>query len=286
MTTVNIDDVSLYYEEKGVSEPVVFSHGIPTDYRAWENQMDDFSKKHRVVTYSRRYASQNKREGDLSDSTIENNATDLKGFIDMLGVAPVHLVGHSYGGFVSAYLAAKYPTYVRSLVLVEPAISTVLIEDADSTTQMLSLLLRGPSVALAARRFPSKSLRPSLAALDAGQKEIAVELNVEGIQNKKGAFMELPEPVKQMMIDNARTLAKLRTRLPPFKAQLSKIVCRTLVITGENSPLWSRRIGEIITKSLKSAEATRIQGARHFPHLKTEGVQRDCPRLHSREPDC
>jgi pimeloyl-ACP methyl ester carboxylesterase len=34
MPTVSIDGVSLYYEEKGEGEPVIFSHGIPTDYRA------------------------------------------------------------------------------------------------------------------------------------------------------------------------------------------------------------------------------------------------------------
>jgi pimeloyl-ACP methyl ester carboxylesterase len=133
---------------------------------------------------------------------------------------------------------------------------------------MFSLLLRNPSVALAARRFQSKSPRPSLSALDAGQTEVAVELNVEGIQDKQGAFITFPEPVKKMMIDNARTIAELRTRLPPFKTQLSRITCRTLVINGKNSPPWSRRIGEILAKSLKSAEATRIQGTRHFPHLE------------------
>lgn len=268
MPIISVDGVSLYYEEKGAGEPVVFSHGIPTDYRAWENQMDDFSKKYRAITYSRRYAFPNKREGDLLDSTIENNASDLKGLIDVLGIAPVSLIGHSYGGFIAAYLAAKYPGYIRSLVLVEPAITTILIEDENSTSQMLSLLLNHPSVALAARRFQSKSLKPAIAALDAGQLEVAAELNVEGIQGIQGAFLALPEPAKKMMIDNAQTIGELRTKLPPFKDQLGKITCRTLIINGENSPAWSHRIGDILAKSLKSVEAKRIRGARHFPHME------------------
>lgn len=268
MPTIDVDGVSLYYEEKGSGEPVIFSHGIPTDYRAWILQEEEFSKKYRAVTYSRRYAAPNKREGDLQDSTIENNAKDLKGLIDSLGVDPVHLVGHSYGGFVSAYFAAKYPRHVRSLVLVEPAISTLIIEDPDSTFQMLSLLLRHPSVALSARRFQSRSLKPSLVALSKGQTERAVELNVDGIMDREGAYKFLPDSVKRMMLDNANTIAELRTRLPPFKAQLGSITCNTLVINGENSPLWSRRIGEVLARSLKHVEAIKIRGSTHFPHLE------------------
>jgi len=105
MPSIDVDGVSLFYEEKGTGQPLLFVHGIPTDYRAWGSQLDAFSDNYRVIAYSRRYAQPNKREGDLLDSTIENNTTDLVGFIKKLGIAPVHLVGHSYGGFIASYCA-------------------------------------------------------------------------------------------------------------------------------------------------------------------------------------
>ena len=268
MPSVDVNGVDLYYEESGTGEPIVFSHGIPTDYRAWSSQIEQFSKNHRAVSYSRRYAYPNKRDGDVTDSTIGNNAADLKGFIEKLGAGPVNLVGHSYGGFIAAYLAADHPDLVRSLILVEPAISTLLVEDESSQGQMLSLLLRSPSVALSARRFQNKSLYPSLKALDAGQTEKAVELNVDGVQDKPGAFAAMPEVQRRMMIDNARTIAELRTKFPPFKAQIGKIVCRTLVINGEESALWLRRIGELAASSIPLARGAKISRARHFPHIE------------------
>lgn len=268
MTSMDLSGVKLYYEETGSGEPVVFSHGIPTDYRAWGEQVTEFSKKYRTVAYSRRYAAPNKRNGDLSDSTIDNNAEDLKGLIEALGLPPVHLIGHSYGGFVSAYLAATHPSLIRTLTLVEPAISTLVIENPDSTSQMFSLLLRHPSVALSARRFQSRSLKPSLKALTEGQTEKAVELNVDGIMNREGAFRSFPDQIRNMMMENANTIAELKTKLPPFKAQLSNISCNTLVINGEDSPLWSRRIGEVLGGSLRHAEALTIPGCAHFPHIE------------------
>lgn len=268
MPILDLEGVRLYYEEKGSGEPVVFSHGIPTDYRAWNLQSDELSNTYRTVCYSRRYAHPNVRMGDVSDSTIANNAADLRALIERLNIAPVHLVGHSYGGFVAAYLAADHPECVRSLVLVEPAIATLLVEDETNSGQLFALLLRSPSVALSARRFQNRSLKPSLAALDAGRAEEAVELNVDGVQDHPGAFKAMPEASRTMTLDNAKTIAELRTKFPSFKDKASKVASRTLVVNGSDSALWLRRIGELTAAAIPKSQSVKISSARHFPHME------------------
>ncbi len=269
MPSVDVGGVSLYYEEKGSGHPVLFVHGIPTDYRAWSAQVEPFSKGHRMIAISRRYASPNARQGDVMDSTIGNNATDLKGFIEKLGIAPVHLVGHSYGGFVAAYFAADNPDLIRSLVLVEPAVATLLVANQKSSAQLLSLLLRSPSVALAARRYQSGSLFPSLKALDAGGMERAVELNVDGIQDLRGAYAKLPEATRKMMLDNARTVGEQRTEFPRFTAdEARRISSRTLILNGEMGAVWLHRIGELLARAIPNSERAMVRGARHFPHME------------------
>ncbi len=269
MPSVDVGGVSLYYEDRGTGRPVVFVHGIPTDYRAWSAQIEPFSKSRRMVALSRRYAAPNVRQGDLADSTVGNNAADLKGFIEKLGIGPVDLVGHSYGGFAAAYLAADHPDLVRTLVLVEPAISTLLVVNQKSAAQLLALLLRSPSVALAARRFQSRSLVPSLKALEAGDLGKAVELNVDGIQDWPGAYRRMPEETRRMMVDDARTIAELKTEFPRFtKAEARRISARTLILNGESSSLWLRRIGELLAAAVPKAEAISVPRARHFPHME------------------
>ena len=269
MPSIDVGGVSLYYEEKGTGEPLVMVHGIPTDYRAWSAQMEPFSKAYRTIAVSRRYAAPNARMGDVMDSTIGNNAADLKGFIEELGIAPVHLVGHSYGGFAATYFAADHPEMIRTLVLVEPAVATLLVANPKSSTQVLSLLLRSPSVALAARRYQSGSLYPSLRALDAGQPERAVELNVDGVQDLRGAYAKLPEETRRMMLDNARTVGEQRTEFPRFTAsEAGRISSRTLVLNGDSGALWLRKIGELLARAIPSAKRATVPQTRHFPHME------------------
>lgn len=269
MPSIEAGGTTLYYEEKGTGQPVLFVHGIPTDYRAWANQIQALSDGYRTITISRRYATPNARKGDLLDSTVGNNAGDIRAFIESLGLAPVHLVGHSYGGFVSAFLAADHPDLVRSLALVEPAVSTMLIGDSKSAAQMLSLLLRSPSVALSARRFQRTSLDPSIKAFDAGQMGKAAELQVDGVQNSPGAFTRMNEETRRMMTENGRTVGELKTQFPNFtRREAAKIACRTLVVNGDSGTLWLRKIGELLAASIPRSQLVRISGSAHFPHIE------------------
>jgi pimeloyl-ACP methyl ester carboxylesterase len=259
----------LLRSERGTGEPVVFVHGIPTDYRAWDAQVAALSDRFRTIAYSRRYASPNRREGDLADSTIENNALDLQRLVEGLGAGPVHLVGHSYGGFIGAYLASRHPDLLRSLVLVEPALAPLLLRDPNSRAQALSLLLRHPGVAASAARYLRVYQRPALRALERGDGANAVRLNVNGVEDRDGAFADLSEPVRRMMVENARTVKETELPYPALdREDLHRIRVPTLVLNGETSALWLRRVGEIAGQSVPNCERTVISGAGHYPHLQ------------------
>jgi pimeloyl-ACP methyl ester carboxylesterase len=102
LQTTVVNETRLAYLRNGVGQPLIFIHGIPTDYRAWDAQLEPFSRKYDVIAYSRRLARPNQNTEEYAKSTIENNSADLIGLIQNLGLSPVHLVGHSYGGFIAA----------------------------------------------------------------------------------------------------------------------------------------------------------------------------------------
>jgi pimeloyl-ACP methyl ester carboxylesterase len=100
LMNIQIDGRQLHYIEQGKGQPVIFIHGGINDYRSWQFQIDSFSRKYRVISYSRRFAYPNKQVGNIvTDSTIGDNAADLAELIRKLGFLPAHLVGHSYGAF-------------------------------------------------------------------------------------------------------------------------------------------------------------------------------------------
>src|SRR5271169_5867196 len=148
--TVDLGTVKLVYVEEGQGNPLVFCHGIPTDYRAWNSQVEFFSASYKTIAYSRRLAYPNQNPENYSESTIENNASDLGALIKSIGLTSINLVGHSYGGFVAAWFALKNPKVVSSLILVEPAVSTILVKDRKNKAEILSLFLSSPSTALSA----------------------------------------------------------------------------------------------------------------------------------------
>lgn len=257
------------YAESGQGQAVVFVHGIPTDYRAWNAQIGPFSKNYRVIAYSRRHAQPNNNESPILESTIENNAKDLEGLIRKTTTPPVHLVGHSYGGFIAAHLAAIKPELVRKLILVEPGITTLLVEDEKSRAQMLSLLFRSPSIALAAGTFIRKYQKPLLEAYHKGDLELALRLFLDGIMNKPEALDQLPGDVQTMLKENARTLGELETKLPRFTAKdARKISSPTLLIYGTDGNKILRAIIKILAKSIPDNQLISIPESTHFPHFE------------------
>ena len=269
MRPLDVNGVSLFWDERGVGPPVVFVHGIPTDYRAWENQTAALSAGFRTITYSRRYAYPNTRTGDLSDSTIENNAADLAGLITKLGLEPAHLVGHSYGGFIAAYLATRQPELLRSLTLVEPALASLLLRNPRSRSEAFGLLLRHPRIALSASRFLRRSQRPALEALARHDLLGAVRSNLDGVEDRPGVLEQLPEPIRQMMVDNARTVKETDIPYPPLSlAELGSLRLPTLMLHGQTGVLWLRAVARMAAAAIPGCQRLEIPSSGHYPHVQ------------------
>ncbi len=267
--TVNVGQVNLAYVEAGRGEPVVFVHGIPTDYRAWNGQLEPFSSKYHMIAYSRRLAQPNRNIMDYEKSTVENNSADLVGLIEGLGIAPVHLVGHSYGGFAAAYCASTRPELIRTLTLIEPAVSTMLLKNRKSSSEFLRLFFTHPSTAISAAKFQRSSLDPSLNAFRHGDFDAALRFNLDGIMNRHGALEQLSEPVRKMMKENERTVGELMAEVPMFgREEASKITAPTLLIHGTESPMVLHTILDRLGKAIPNSEVAVISEAAHFPHFE------------------
>jgi pimeloyl-ACP methyl ester carboxylesterase len=118
---MRVNGIELHVEDTGGDRPVVcFSHGLLWSARMYEAQVAALQGRWRCIAWDHR--GQGRSEKPPGDEVpVEQVYEDAVALIEALGVAPVHFVGLSMGGFVGMRLAARRPDLVRSLVLLETA---------------------------------------------------------------------------------------------------------------------------------------------------------------------
>src|SRR5918997_71266 len=240
--SIEINGRQLHYVDQREGQqqpPVIFVHGGLDDYRCWQYQVDTFSKKYRAISYSRRFAYPNKWIGNVTqNNTIEDNAKDLDEMIRKLDLAPAHLVGASYGAYITLYFASKNPELVKTMVLNEPPIFQFLARS--SIKEDVELL----------QRFISRVQRPSQDACKRGDFGKGVQVFMNAIMNMENFFEKLPEEVKEYLLDNAKSLeSELESAMSTsFTIEDVKQITAipTLQVKGELSPKLFLRIVDIL----------------------------------------
>ena len=117
MPLAPVNGIELYYEEHGSGFPLVFSHEFAGDYRSWNQQVNFFSRRYRVITYNARGYPPSDVPTSIDDYTQSQSVDDLKALLDHLGIDLAHIAGLSMGGNVALNFGLTYPDMARSLVV-------------------------------------------------------------------------------------------------------------------------------------------------------------------------
>ena len=108
-------DISLYYREKGNKEPFILLHGNGEDGSYFENQIDYFSDKYRVIALDTRGHGKSPRGN--APFTIEQFSRDLYDFMTGLEISNAIILGFSDGANIAMKFAIKHPNMVKALIL-------------------------------------------------------------------------------------------------------------------------------------------------------------------------
>ncbi|MCE4613395.1 MAG: alpha/beta hydrolase [Desulfurococcales archaeon] len=110
-------DAKIYYEVKGSGPPLVLVEGLGYASWMWFFQVEDLSRDHKLVIFDNRGAG--KSDKPNYPYTMEMFAEDLRTIIrEVLLDSPAHILGVSMGGMIAQEFALKYPSLVKSLILV------------------------------------------------------------------------------------------------------------------------------------------------------------------------
>jgi len=107
----------LYCRAEGSGEPcLLFVHGGGVDHSTWNEHLDHFAPRHRVVAVDLRGHGKSDPAPSYTADTFRD---DLVAVIDQLRLAPAVMVGASRGGGIANRVAVDHPNRVKALVLVD-----------------------------------------------------------------------------------------------------------------------------------------------------------------------
>jgi proline iminopeptidase len=118
---VEVNNGKLYYQTFGKGgKPVIVLHGGPgLDQGYLLPQMLELAKNHEVTFYDQRGCGKSFNT-PFNDQVINTKQyiEDLEALRKKLGHEKIALVGHSWGGLLAMYYAARYPNNISHLVLI------------------------------------------------------------------------------------------------------------------------------------------------------------------------
>jgi pimeloyl-ACP methyl ester carboxylesterase len=119
MPTVQTNGIEMYYERKGSGEPLLLVPGLLFGAEHWRPQMDALAAGFDVIAVDLRGQYHTTTTDDQADYDMWNQAEDVHGLIQALGIAPTHYAGLSMGGFLGMRIALRHPEDLRDLVLID-----------------------------------------------------------------------------------------------------------------------------------------------------------------------
>jgi pimeloyl-ACP methyl ester carboxylesterase len=253
-----VNGVRLPYVEQGSGEPMVFVRGLITDLRAWLPIKDEIAKTYRFIAYTQRYFGTSPWNDEGEQFSVATLSDDLAKFVVSLNAGPVHLVAWSYGGQVATVAALKNPSLIRSLILYEPSVMSVLPEaSAEGKT---------------AREDRAKMLAPSVAASKASDPVKASRVLLESvIKLPPGGSYRESEALQTMVDENARTTPLALAAAPPPEVtcdMLKNFSKPTLVMRGEKTHTAYVLINEAISKCVPGAKQVVLPNVNHDGPLR------------------
>ena len=119
MSTLTLDNGTLWYDQKGSGPPLVLLHGGWQDSNSWQQQVDHFSEEYSVLTFDIRGHGKTGAT-DTDEYTIDLFVDDLEQLLAHLDIENPILVGASIGGIIIQEYLDRHPSRARGAVISGP----------------------------------------------------------------------------------------------------------------------------------------------------------------------
>jgi len=262
MATTTIRGAQIAFSEQGAGEVVVMLHCTGSNGGQWRNLASALAGRfHSVAPDLYGYGGTDAWAGRES-ITLADEAALVESLIERFD-APVHLVGHSFGGAVALRIARQAPQRIRTLSLIEP-VAFHLLRDGDAVDAIAWQEVEGVvgTLSLALLRGDYWGGCGHFVDYWSGQ----------------GAWASMPEAKRAAFAQKlGKVVLDFWTSMndPTRVSDLEGCRVPTLVIRGGRSPHPVRRIARHIAASMHDARLAEIRSAGHMaPMTHADEVNR------------
>jgi pimeloyl-ACP methyl ester carboxylesterase len=245
---------SIDYDESGTGPTVVLVPGSCSTGAAWRPVIAGLGGRFRCVSTSLLGYGGTRERRDGEDCSISHEVEVLERVV-RTAAAPVHLVGHSFGGLVAIALALKNLALgnrvpLASLTVLEaPAVA--LLREAEQERHHLRDL---------------REMTDSYFAAFAGGDAEAIRVMID-FYGGPGTFASWPRRVRAYAMET--TAVNIRDWASAFGFALSRAMVQSidvpsLIAWGACSHPAAKRANSLLGASLRSSSSVEIAGAAHF----------------------
>lgn len=185
-TLASTDGTSLFYEDTGSGDAILFIHEFAGNHRTWMDQVATLGASHRCIAYSARgYPPSDVPESDDAYGQ-QISVADAIAVLDGLNIERAHIVGHSMGAYTALHVGLKHPERCVSVSALgcgwgshpdERETARGLCED-------IAAMFRAEPIAEAAAKYARFPMRHTFEAKDTARfaafEEILAGLSPEG----------------------------------------------------------------------------------------------------------
>ena len=128
----DVNGVRLHYAAEGQGPLLMFVHGFPEFWYAWQGQLAEFGRDHFAVAPDMRGYNLSSKPAELDSYAVPLLVEDLVALADHLGHRRFTLVAHDWGGAIAWAVALLHPDRLERLVIVNaphPAIFQRLLAE-------------------------------------------------------------------------------------------------------------------------------------------------------------
>ncbi len=242
--TLNMGDYAVHYYVSGIEhkEAILFLHPAFSDHRAFDLQIDYFSKQYKVLTID--LLGHGLSKANASKDKIDKSAQHIKQILDTENIDKVHIVGVSIGALIAQYFALEHPENIKTLTALGGY-------NINKTNKEIGKTQRAANVSLILRAvFSMKAFRKKAAQISCATPQGQMLFYKSASHYERKSFIAM---------QGLQNIVKDRTLVPPSYP--------TLILTGASDIDLAKKMAQEWHTELKNSTYHSIDHAGHCANM-------------------